>query len=132
MGNQAYNVQRGGPVPGLVGGSGSSTTPTVAQYKFIKISSEKLVLCDTQGEKALGVALEDLVTDRACPFAAVGDVVEVIASEAVAVGDEVTVDANGLAETAASGDFVMGTALTSTAAANERVTVLLEGHYVKA
>jgi hypothetical protein len=54
--------------------------------------------------------------------------VEVIVSEAVAIGDNLTVDTAGKFETAATGDYIWGVALTASAADGDTILALIHSN----
>ena len=53
--------------------------------------------------------------------------VKVIAAGAIAAGAPISCDSNGLAQTATSGDYIVGVALTLAAAANDVIEIFFTG-----
>lgn len=89
---------------------------TISRGQFVKYASGGLDACDTAGEKSDGVAFNDASSGEACGVQ-VGGIVKVkVGSNAVSDGAELTPDANGLADTATSGDYVRCKALEAGAA----------------
>lgn len=88
-------------------------------------------LCDTAGEYCLGVALWAIDADAMGSIAQDGDV-ECVCSQAIAIGDLVTVDAAGkFAVANTAGQQVFGQAMSATAADGETFTChVLRGYGV--
>ena len=95
------------------------------QYYFVKVdSSGQVALCDTLGEKMDGVLQNDPEAQgRAATVWGVGSVSKVVASAAIAQGANVTTAASGKAVTAASGNYIAGTALEASSADGEVIAV---------
>ncbi len=88
----------------------------IARGQFVKLVAGVLNACDTEGEKADGIAFSDASSGEACGVQ-VGKKVKVkVGAVAVAKGARLTTDANGLALTAAAGDYVRAKALEAGAA----------------
>lgn len=111
-------------------GTSISTSPVIAASagaaiengagKVVKFdASGNIVLCSTAGEAALGVLILQHVDKIA-----VGDTVTVqierqgqaVAGGTIAAGDLLTVDANGAVVKAATGNYIIGQALSSVGA----------------
>lgn len=98
---------------------------TNARYLALAVSSGKVIL-PSAGANVLGIAIGE--TDEAV---AIGDDVDIqikdigkwTAGAAVTVGAELATDAAGKAVPAASGAFIVGTALTAASAAGALVQV---------
>jgi len=83
----------------------------INQYRFLKFSAANTVEeCDTQGEAAMGVAVETAADGEAVSvwMLADGGIIPVEASGAVTALDEITTGTAGKAEAAASGDIILG------------------------
>lgn len=102
-------------------------------YTFVKRGSGDAVVQANAGEAAVGVLFNDPANGRAATVVRGGEP-QVYAGAAVAVGAEVTSDAEGRAVTATSTDIILGYARTAAGAANELITVefLREGQVAKA
>jgi len=103
------------------------------QYTFVKRGSGDVVVQCDAGEAAIGVLWNDPASGRAATVIVGGEPM-VYAGAAVAVGAEVTPDAEGRAVTATSTDEVVGIARSAAGAADELVTVefLSTAQYTKA
>ena len=95
--------------------------------KAVKFNSDgKVVLCSTAGEAAIGVLIAqtpDVVAAGDEVTIQIKDIGPAVAAAAIAVGAEVTVDANGKVKTAASGNAVLGQAMTSASADGDFVQI---------
>lgn len=84
---------------------------TVTAGQFVKYASGGLDACDTAGEMADGIAFNDADAGDACGTQ-IGGIVKVkVGANAVSDGAQLTPDANGLADTAVTGDYVRCKAL---------------------
>jgi hypothetical protein len=103
------------------------------QYKFGTIASDAQVdLTASAGGEAHGVIYNaPSAAGEACQLAIAGRV-KVTAGAAVAAGAKVQSDASGLGITAASGDHVLGTALSAASASGDVFEVLLGSHHILA
>lgn len=93
------------------------------QYKFVKLNSTgKVVLCDTAGERAFGI-LENKPRNGQSARVRVEGVSKVLvaASQTITHGTRLTTDANGRAAAAATGNNVLGIALTDPGATVDEV-----------
>ena len=95
--------------------------------KAVKFDGDgKVVLCSAAGEAAIGVLImqtPDVVAAGDEVTIQIKDIGPVVASGAIALGAEVTVDANGKIKAAASGNAVLGQAMTSASADGDIVQV---------
>lgn len=83
----------------------------INKYRFVKFSAENSVEeCDTQGEAAMGVAVETQADGEAVSVWMLGDggIIPVEAGAAVSVLDEITTGTAGKVEAAATGDVILG------------------------
>lgn len=94
------------------------------QGYFVKLSSGQVALCG-DGERAIGVLRnKPAAADRAAEVQDMG-IARVVTGASVSVDDQVACDTNGKAVTAASGDHVMGVALSASDGDGEVISVLL-------
>jgi len=82
-------------------------------------------LCDAQGEDGLGVLKFEEETSGNPVTVVMEGFVEAVAGAAIAIGAYVTVGAAGKFETAATGDYVWGRAMTATSADGDPLVILL-------
>jgi hypothetical protein len=95
------------------------------QYYFVKVTGADLVNVAAAGELAVGVQQGKAYSGEAVEVAIPGDVSKVkVGANAVLAGAVIASDANGLADTAAAGQYGLGIALTA-GAAGEIIPVLL-------
>jgi hypothetical protein len=107
-------------IPGLTAGADLSDE----QGFLVKMSSGKVALCG-DGERAIGVLRNKPAADgRAAEVQDLG-VARVVTGASVSVDDQVASDTNGKAVTAASGDHVIGIALSASDGDTEVISVLL-------
>ena len=94
---------------------------------FVKLDSSGDAVLAGNSELAIGVLQCGAVSGGAVSVAVIGagNISRVIASAAITSGDLIGVTADGEAVTASSGDHEMGQALTSAAADQDYVVVLL-------
>lgn len=79
------------------------------QYHFMKLNaSGQVVSCDAQGEEAKGVLQNDPDAAGKASTVAVGGITKMTAGAAITLNDAITTGADGRAETAATGDVVVG------------------------
>ena len=116
----------------------------VTKFHAVKLVAGGLLnMCDTQGERALGIVQETVSADDAAAGRIVavrpahcGGVSRAIAgAEITTYMSEVTVGADGRIEPADSGDVVLGFNLnvtTTTGGDGDHIDVLLGGGYTKA
>ena len=113
----------------------ASTALTGIQGKALAVSSGKLAF-PSKGAAAIGVALmaeEANAAADADVVVQIKDICKWVSAGSIAVGAFVTTDANGKAITAEAGDFIMGIALTASAAAGTIISVqLTKSGYVPA
>lgn len=105
------------------------------QYTFVKTTTGLNVNTAGAGEDAVGVQWNRPASGHAVAVVVdAGAEPHVIASEAIAIGDEITPAADGTAAVAASTDVVVAKALSAAAGAGEYVTIelLANGKYTKA
>ena len=107
----------------------------ITQYHAVKFGSADngILQTDTQGEKALGIALEDADSGQAVEVLILGICpVIVSAYSGTGVGDNITPSAEGSpsvdagkVEEAASGDYIMGRILDAAAADDDQVMAII-------
>lgn len=106
---------------------------SAGQFKFVLVASDGQVdLVASAGGDADGVLLNQPGAAGRAAEVAISGIVKVVSGAAVTAGAKVQSDASGRAITAASGDHVLGKALTTTANAGELVEVLLVNHHILA
>jgi hypothetical protein len=110
----------------LVAGEDLSTF----QFAFVKVgtASNEVVSCGA-GELGIGVLLNKPLTGQACEVALIGGggIYKVKAAGALATpGTRLSSDADGKAEAAGAGDYVMGVQLSIAGAEDELVEVLAQ------
>lgn len=90
---------------------------SAAQFLLVKAhtTANQVVLCG-DGQDAIGVLIEPAAAAGRAVTVANGGVVRAYAGASVSVGARVASDASGKIVTAASGDYVLGVALTAGAA----------------
>lgn len=96
------------------------------QGKAVAVSDGKAAFPEA-GANAIGIALftnDATVEAGADVQIQIKDIGKIVAAEAIAVGDEVSVDATGKAVKAASGKFIVGTALTASSGASASGTII--------
>jgi hypothetical protein len=84
---------------------------TINKYRFVKFSAANSVEeCDTQGEAAMGVAVEAQTDGEAVSVWPLGKggIIPVEASASITVLDEITTGTAGKAEAGAAGDILLG------------------------
>jgi hypothetical protein len=106
---------------------------SAGQFRFVELAADAQVdLVAAAGGDAVGVLQNDpSAAGRAATVAVLG-VSKVVAGAAVAAGARVQSDDEGRALAAASGDVVLGRALTAASAAGEVIEVLLLSTHVTA
>ena len=97
------------------------------QYYFVKLAaSNKMSLCDAQGEQAFGVLQDKPDADGIPGTVMVCGITNMVCHDTnIVVDSKLTPDANGKAEVAASGDYVCAIALEAAAAEDDEIAVLL-------
>lgn len=82
----------------------------IRKGQLVKLSSNVLVPCSSQGEAALGVATEDAAASRSQPLSVVvwGECDVEVSDATLAINSFFTTSTAGTAELAASGDVVAG------------------------
>lgn len=87
----------------------------IGQYQFVKFgtAANTVDLCDTQGESAIGVAVEAAGANEAVSVWLLnkGGIVPVQAGAAIAVGGNITTAADGDGDPALTADIILGIAL---------------------
>lgn len=102
------------------------------QYRFVEIAADGQVdAVSSAGGNAIGVLQNDPSAAGRAATIAVAGIVKVVAGGTVAAGARVQADAAGDAITAATGDYVLGTALTG-GADGELIEVLLQSNHLLA
>jgi len=102
---------------------------SAGQYRFVELAADAQVdIVASAGGDAVGVLQNDpSAAGRAATVAVMG-VSKVVAGATVAAGDRLQSDANGAAIAAASGDIVLGRALTGGAAGDVIEVLLISTH----
>ena len=97
---------------------------TNPRYLALAVDAGKVKL-PAAGDPVIGIAIgeNDTVAADEMVDIQIKDIGKWIASGTIAVGAEVATDANGKAATAASGDFIVGFALTAASAAGDIIQV---------
>ena len=83
----------------------------ITKYRFVKLSAANSVEeCDSQGEAAVGVAVETQAAGEAVSVWPLGKggIIPIEESAAISVLDEITTGTAGKAEAAATGDVILG------------------------
>lgn len=95
------------------------------QYRFVKVdTSARAALCG-DGQKAVGVLQDDPAAAGRPGNVMVGiGVTKVVVAGAITMGDAVSSDSQGRANTAASGDYVVGIALETSTTAGQIISIL--------
>ena len=112
---------------------GHVASAAITIHRFVKLTTVVRTVedCDAQGEAAIGVAQHNVETADAAEGAHVNvrlmGVSVVEANGVLALGAQVTTDAVGKAELAATGDRVLGVAMQAAAADLDLITVVLAG-----
>ena len=105
---------------------------TTGQYLFVDVNtSGQAVLVAGQGLNAVGVLQDNPSAAGRVGRIAIGGMVKVMAGDTITAADRITTGADGRAETAATGDFVLGTAITG-GADGEIITVLFQPQDISA
>lgn len=103
------------------------------QYTFVVVDSNGQVgQQTTAGGDADGVLMNKPNAQGVAAEVAISGVTKVVAGAVVAAGAKVQSDTTGRAITAATGDHVLGKALSAAAAANEVIEVLLVSKHILA
>lgn len=106
---------------------------SAGQYRFVELASDAQVdVVSAAGGDAVGVLQNDPSAAGRVATVAVMGVTKLVAGAAVAAGDKLQAGADGRALTAASGDVVLGRALTAAAQAGDVIECLLVSQHVLA
>lgn len=106
---------------------------SAAQFTFVLLASDAQVdQVSSAGGDADGVLQNDPSAAGRAATVAIGGIVKVKAGAVVAAGAKVQSDATGRAITAATGDHVLGKAVTAAGAADEIISVLLKSTHILA
>ena len=93
------------------------------QFTFVKMNTtDRTVVSAGNGDAAFGVLINDPESGQAATVVTAGRVIVEVGAGGLTAGDEVGVDANGEAVSAASTDIVVGICVDC-AAAGERATI---------
>lgn len=105
---------------------------SAGQFRFVNVDGNgRAALVASAGGRGVGVLQDDpAAIDRPACVAVAGRA-KVVAGDTVTAGDNVQSDANGAAITAASGDYILGIALTG-GASGELIEVLLGSNHLLA
>jgi len=95
------------------------------QFFFVSMSSDGKVDPTGNGAAAVGVLLNDPAADGRAAEVCISGMTRVYAGDTVAAGDAVASDAAGEAVTAATGDVILGTAVTG-GANGEVITIIFQ------
>lgn len=94
-----------------------------AQFTFVKMNTtDRTVVAAGDGEAADGVLLNDPESGQSATVAVFGRVIVEVGTGGLTAGDDVGVDANGEAVTAATSDIIVGKCVDG-ASAGERATI---------
>lgn len=105
---------------------------TTGQYLFVGInSSGQAAKIASQGADAVGVLQDNPGAAGRVGNVAIGGICKVMAGDTIAAGNKLTTGADGRAEVAATGDFVIGWAI-SAGADGEIIDMLLTHQDVSA
>lgn len=117
----AYDSPNGIKLTGLVAAANLSAL----QYTFVKLNAAGAVAAaSAQGEDCIGVLQNDPLSGEECEIVCVG-VTKAVSDSAVDEMDAITTAADGQADVAAGGDFVLGKAITACANAGETITIVV-------
>lgn len=87
---------------------------SAGQYLFVDVnSSGQAVVIAAQGVNAIGVLQDNPAAAGRVGRIAVGGMIKVMSGDTITAGNRITSGADGRAEVAATGDFVLGTAMVS-------------------
>lgn len=93
------------------------------QWTFVKMNTtDRTVVSAGNGEAAFGVLINNPTSGGAATVVTHGRVIVEVGTGGLSAGDDVGIDANGEAVTAATGDVIVGQALED-AAAGTRATI---------
>lgn len=110
-------------VRNTVPGVDAAADLSAKQFFFVKMTATGVNLAG-DGEHALGVLQNKPdALGKAATVASVGSTSKVVTSGVVTQGDNVSSDANGKATESASGDYILGQALSTSAADGDLITV---------
>lgn len=105
---------------------------TTGQYLFVDVnSSGQAVVIAGQGLNAVGVLQDNPGAAGRVGRIAIGGFVKCKAGATIAAGARITTGADGRAETAATGDFVLGTCIAG-GADGEIITILFQPQDISA
>jgi hypothetical protein len=103
------------------------------QYYIIKLASDGQIdpagAANTQSE---GVLQNDPAAAGREAIVCVLGVTKCVAAEAIAVGDAISTDTSGKGVVSASGEFILGKAITAAGADGDIFTMLFQPHGIKA
>ena len=106
---------------------------SAGQYRFVELASDAQVdVASAAGGDAVGVLQNDPSAAGRVATVAVMGVTKLVAGAAVAAGDKLQAGADGRGLTAASGDVVLGRALTAASQAGDVIECLLVSQHVLA
>jgi len=107
----------------------AETDLSALQYTFVKWGTEagKVVACDTQGERAIGILMNKPAAGETADVALPGGGAKLKCDASIAIGGLITPGTDGLGEAAALGDYVcaVGDAVGHATAANEVIPVFV-------
>jgi len=93
------------------------------QFTFVKMNTtDRTVVSAGNGDAAMGVVINDPESGQAATVVTQGRVIVEVGTGGLTAGDNVGIDANGEAVTAASSDIIVGQCVVG-ASAGERATV---------
>lgn len=111
---------------------GYDVSSAITKKRFVKANTAdplEVVMCDSQGESALGVSMfsvSDAEILRGKGASIILDGIAILeASEAIATGAKVTTGADGRAENANSGDWILGECREPAAGSGDECSVIL-------
>lgn len=118
-----YNGTTINDSPTIVGAASAAITD--GEFLATKYSSDKIAVCDTLGEHAVGIIIpgQDNIPADGDVTVQIKDIGRWKAGAAIAVGAELATDASGKAVTAVTGNFIFAIALEAATAADQIILV---------
>ena len=112
--------------------AGSNLSASTNLYKFVKMSSDgQIDVVNSAGGEAVGVLYNDPNAAGKAAQVAVAGVVKIQAGATIDEGEKIQSADDGQADVAASGDHVLGVALTA-GDAGDIISMLLISHHILA
>jgi hypothetical protein len=107
----------------------TGATFATKQYYFGKVNSSGLLVTAGDGEAAIGVVTNNPASGEVASVA-IGGIVKVVAGASITAGAVISSTSDGKAQTAASGDLVLGVALTAADNGDVFSMIFQPGHKV--